>query len=188
MAFLPDSPHSKQLAPEKLLAEINSSNRFKSTDEVARLIIQQDPLLLLVDVRTAEEYAAYHLPGAISIPLSEILSNDMLPYFDQKVQNVVLYSNGTIFASQAWSLLRRKNFRKLFVMEGGLNLWVETILRPSIPNASASKADVTEYEFRKGASMFFGGSKGGASVAAPAAGAVAPPAKAKKSKAVSGGC
>jgi len=41
-------------------------------------------------------------------------------------------------------------------MEGGLNKWVETIMRPVKPGNEASDEEFAQYAFRKAASMYFG--------------------------------
>lgn len=188
MAFLPEKPMSKQISADQILAEINYDTRFWSTDRVARTIIQEDPLLLLVDVRTPVEYAKYHLPGAINVPLKDITSEDWLSYFDQDVKEIVFYSNGTIYASQAWMLLRRMSFPNLYVLEGGLNNWVETIMRPKAPKRSASIQEVELYQFRKGASAFFGGGTVGSATDTQATQPTPVIKKRRKKGAVEGGC
>lgn len=159
MAIMPNTGKEKEVTPEVLLTEINYDNRFWSTDRVAKDLIEADPLLLLVDVRTSELYAEFHLPGAINIPLSDLLNDDWLGFFNQDIKEIVLYSNGTIYANQSWMLLRRKNVKNIYIMQGGLNKWVETILQPKAPMRTASVAEHDLYSFRKGASLFFG--KGG---------------------------
>lgn len=186
MAFMPEKQNLRERSPEQLLAELNYDNRFWTTDRVAEMIIQQDPLLLLVDVRSPEEFAAYHLPGALNIPLAEITSPDWADTFADGVHEVVFYSNGTIYASQAWMLLRRQNYNNLYVMRGGLNTWVETILRPTPPRESDPEALHRLYAFRKGASAFFG-TGGAAPSDAPVLSAPAPVKKAGAKPAGGGG-
>lgn len=44
--------------------------------DVARLrtLLSEDPTATLVDVREADEYAGGHVPGALSVPLSELVA------------------------------------------------------------------------------------------------------------------
>ncbi len=186
MAFVPDSGKNIERTPEQLLADINYDTRFWSTDRVAQMIIQEDPLLMVVDVRKPEEYNSYHLPGAINVPLKNILDKNQIELFDQDINEIVLYSNGTIYANQAWMLLRRMNFSNLNVMQGGLNHWVETIMRPPLPPHGASTSEHELYQLRKGASMFFGG--GSLSGKQQKTFAPIPTIKKRKKKAVEGGC
>ena len=159
LAFLPEKHHSPEISPKDLLAEINNNTRFFSCDQVANSIIEADPLLQLIDVRTPEEYKKFSLPGAINIPLDSLLIPDWEAYIDQADVVTVFFSNGTVFANQAWVIYRRKAFDNLYVMKGGLNSWVETILRPQEPSQIESQEEFEKYSFRLAASQYFGGGK-----------------------------
>ena len=42
-------------------------------------------------------------------------------------------------------------------MKGGLNSWFETIIQPTAPGETASELEREQYQFRKGASIYFSG-------------------------------
>lgn len=157
-AILPFKDNSNQeISAEKLLLEMNLDSRYYTTDQIAGLIINEDPSLLLIDVRPAKEFDVYHLTNAINIPLKSILNEEFLEVFSQDYTKKVLYGNGTIAADKAWMILRRIGYSNVFVMTGGLTSWVETILKPTLPDAS--KADIVElekYQVRLAASQYFG--------------------------------
>jgi len=163
LLFLPFRKNENQLSPESLLLSITSNDRFYTTDEVAKLIILGDPSIQLIDVRTPEEFAKYSLQGAINIPLANILDRDEEGYLEwegylnQDVKTNIFYSNGSVYANQSWMLVKRLNFSNNYVMKGGLNKWVETIMRPKRPLSSAEDNEWIRYEFRKGAGIYFGG-------------------------------
>jgi rhodanese-related sulfurtransferase len=157
LVLLPESKHSKELNPRHLLLEINDQTRFQSTDQVAKAIINKDPFYALVDVRTAAEYSAWTLPDALNIPLADILKPENSETLNQSSRRIVFFSNNDIYAEQAWLLCKRSGYKNIFVMKGGLNAWMQTILTPTEPPVTASKADFEQFEFRKAASQFFKG-------------------------------
>lgn len=163
LVILPERHASKQLKPEQLLLEINDNNRYVSTDDVAKKIISSDEYVQLIDVRSVREFTDFHLKGAINIPLDSLLNkNKKGNYFfedvlNQDIKTNVLYSNGTVYANQAWVLLRRMNYKNNYVMKGGLNKWIETVIRPTRPPVTATDKEMALYDFRKAASMYFGG-------------------------------
>jgi len=194
LMFLPYRENKKELSPEDLLLAISTNDRFYTADDIAKLIISGDPSIQLIDVRTPEEYSAYSLPGAINIPLEKLLEKDSVGDYiwegtlDQDIKTNVFYSNGTVYANQAWMLARRLDFKNNFVMKGGLNTFFETIIQPKKPLASASQNEQSLYSFRKAASMYFGGGstvQTSGSDTKPAEGA---PVKKKKKEGSSGGC
>ena len=155
--LLPERPEKKELSPQNLLLAIKDNTRFLSTDEVAGMIIGQDPSLQLIDVRDSLEYVKFHLPNAIHVPLADILDEQYLDLISGDDQKHVFYSNGTIRANQAWVLTRRLGSQNTYVMKGGLNRWVETIMVPPKPPSSASSEAFAQYDFRVAACRFFQG-------------------------------
>lgn len=191
LAFAPVKTNKPNaLSSEELLEEVNSSVQFISPDDVADRIIKQDPFLQLIDVRTPEEFEKFSLPGAINIPLAQLLSDEYAYILNQSDYINVYYSNGTIFASQAWMLTRMKGYENNYVLMGGLNYWAETIMNPEAPPATSPNEEVAKYNFRKGASQVLGGgaiendSASTSILAAPKP----PIKKSTKRKRVQGGC
>ena len=64
MAAIPqNTTHPYKLTPEQLLEHVNSGMQYITPDEIADMIINEDPSLLLIDVRGADEYENYHSHG-----------------------------------------------------------------------------------------------------------------------------
>ncbi len=183
-----DTTHPYKLSPEDLLEHVNSGMQYFSPDEVAQMIVSKDPSLLLVDVRSEDEYEKYHLPGAINIPLSSLLEEQWKDYLNQDLRYNVFYSNSTVNANQAWMLTRQLGYQNNYVLQGGLNYWVETILNPTPPESTSPNEEIAKYDFRKGAGQALGGGAAvqtNSSQAAPALPKIAPRPKKKR---VQGGC
>ncbi|MCT4604182.1 MAG: rhodanese-like domain-containing protein [Marinifilum sp.] len=189
IAAIPENTTKQfKLTAEELLDEVRENAQFISTDEIADMLVQKDPSLQLIDVRSQAEFEKYSLPGAINIPLSQILSEEYEEYIDQGVKMNVFYSNGNLKANEAWMLTRQLGFENNFVMQGGLNYWTETILNPQAPKSVMADDEIAKYDFRKGASAALGG--GNAIVTNNTAVKKPKPVirKKKKKKRVAGGC
>jgi len=179
----------KEICPYKLIDRATYADKYFTTDEVANAIINSDPSIILIDLRSPEEFAKFSLRGAINIPMEKLLDDEYVDILNQDVYTNVLYSDGSLKSSEAWLILRRMGYKNNHVLRGGLNEWVETIMRPKKPDFMASDEELAQYEFRKAASAYFGG--GGAAVAAGSTDAPAPAApviKRKKKEAGGGGC
>jgi rhodanese-related sulfurtransferase/DNA-binding transcriptional ArsR family regulator len=116
-------------AAQQQLAEVEQALDAYRTrrHEFERLTVQdlqarlQAGDIILIDVRPEVEYQNGHLPGARSIPLSEIQQAlDFLP--DNKL--IVAYCRGPycVMADQALSVLR-ENKRKVARLEEGVTEW-----------------------------------------------------------------
>jgi len=142
LLILPAKEQLPETNPEVLQYELNEVTHFISTDKVAERIINQDPTLLLIDVRMADDYLNYSLPGAENIPLKEILHPDWDDLLNQTDRDIVFYSNADVYAEQAWMFARRKGYKKLFVMQ---------------PPETSSTKEIEAYQFRKAAGIYFCG-------------------------------
>ena len=186
LLILPEKKQTLETTPEVLKYELGEETHFISSDRVAERLINQDPTLLLIDVRTADAYSEYSLPGAKNIPLEDILHPDWEDIMGQSNRDLVFFSNSDIYAEQAWMFARRKGYKNLFVMKGGLNNWFETIIEPVAPPETASNLEMDAYQFRKGASIYFcGGQSISTDVAVQDAVVVT---RKKKKSVVEGGC
>ena len=152
---LGDNGSSPELTPEGLLLEIIDDRRFVSVDEVADWIINQDPSVTLVDVRSQDEFDHFSLPGAVNVPLSDLLAESAETQLDCDRRSLIFFSTGSIVAEQAWMLYRRKGCLNNYVMEGGLNAWGDKIIQPEKPAETASSEEWDLYNFRIAARKYF---------------------------------
>jgi len=186
LLILPSKKSYNEINPEDLLRQINSSSRFITPDEVAGRMIEKDPSLVLVDVRSFEEFLSFTLPGAINIPLDELINPDQQEILSQEGMDFIFFSNGSIISDQAWILGKRLGLKNIFVMKGGINLWFDNFFMTSPPLESAASADLELYQFRLGVRQFFTGGEVQAAPQAPAETIQLQP-KTKKT-AAEGGC
>lgn len=156
LVVLPKYNQQEGIQPEKLLADAISPERYITTDELADRIINQDPSILLIDVRSKEDYTKYALPNAINIQLENILNEEFEGYLNQEAYDVVLYSNDNFKADQAWIICKRIDYKNIHVLKGGINEWYSTIINPIKPTELMASKAFDLYSFRKAASMYFG--------------------------------
>lgn len=156
LLLIPKTIKHEGISPELFVKNILSTERYISSDELADRLVNQDPVLLLVDTRTTEEFEQYSLPNAINIPVSEIFDENLNAYLDQDVYDIVLFANDNFIANEAWMLGNRMGYRRLHVLDGGLNAWFSTIIEPPYPKETMSEEAFELYSFRKAAGKYFG--------------------------------
>jgi rhodanese-related sulfurtransferase len=178
---------NSEIKPEQLFLDMIESTRYYTVEEVAHLIISQDPSLQLIDVRDPKYFNKFTLKNAMNIPLKDFLKEENIAYLDQDVYNTVLFSNGNSDADVAWMLATRLGYDNVFVMKGGLNQWVNNILQPKEHSVIWDRVSDQLYQYRMGASQYFGGS---APENSPAESTSKPKKviKRRKKKEVEGGC
>jgi phage shock protein E len=118
---------TQQAAPARQVAQV-------SQDALLEMQAHKDSSLLLLDVRTPEEFAAGHVPGAVNIPYDQVASRlNEIPKSDE----VVLYCHSGRRAGLAMETLAANGYTKLAHLSGDMQGWqsagrrVETAAAPA---------------------------------------------------------
>ena len=90
-----------------------------NSEEVSEII--QDESLIIIDVRTEEEYESGHIEKAINIPYTEIESN--VNY--DKNQALAVYCRTGVRSSEAAKTLEKMGYTKIYDLGGVENIDVE---------------------------------------------------------------
>jgi rhodanese-related sulfurtransferase len=92
-----------------------------SVDE-AKLLIQKEINLVVLDVRTKVEYESGHLPNAILIPVAEL--QDRLAELD-KDKKILVYCQTGVRSAEASQILVNNGFGSVYNLVGGINAWIQ---------------------------------------------------------------
>ena len=96
------------------------SYRQITADEAAQMM-QEETGFVLLDVRTQEEYASGHIPGAICIP-NETIGSEEIPELPDKDQLILVYCRSGNRSKQASQKLAEQDYTNV-VEFGGINGW-----------------------------------------------------------------
>ncbi len=178
-----------KLTADQLLGEANTRTQYIAPETVADMIIKKDPSLQLIDVRNQDDFEKFSLPGAINIPVADLLSDKFADILNQDVKMNIFYSNGTITANEAWMVTRQLGYKNNFVLEGGLNYWFDAILNPQKPASTSPDEEFAKYDFRLSAGKALGGGMAVQTAPVQSASASKPALQpAPKKKKAAGGC
>lgn len=132
------------------LSTVKNSDKIQPL-ELADWIIKGKADYTLVDVRDENQFGEYFIPTAINIPLPELPESDLL-----RNQKIILYADDDVNAAQAWFILKSKNFKGVYLLDGGLNKWNDDVLFPKL-GVNASQEEIVQFEKIKEMSNYFGG-------------------------------
>jgi len=158
LVILPRTNEQKETNPKVLLSAIAEKSRYLTVDQVTHRIIENDPTLLLIDLRTADQFKTFALPGSLNITTDSLLSQANLELFSQPGKDKVLYANADLTSEKAWLLCTRFSLNRIYIMKGGMNEWYNTIVKEKSVTGTPSSADLDLLSFRKAARQFFIGS------------------------------
>ena len=111
----------------ELIAQVEGGRDHLDPEELADRLMRGEPNLLVVDIRPAGEYQAFHIRGAVNIPLSK-LAGELAPHKNQGL--IVLYSNGMTHPAQARDSLSRQGYGNVYLLTDGLKGFMERCLKP----------------------------------------------------------
>ena len=89
--------------------------------ELRRLLKQSPGKVMVIDVRSPDEYLNMHIPGAINIPNGEL--QNRLAELPKQKQIITACGKGGGRSEQAATLLKENGFEKTAWLCGGTNGW-----------------------------------------------------------------
>ena len=101
-------------------ASSKPSYREITADEAAQML-QEETGFVLLDVRTQEEYASGHIPGAICIP-NETIGTEEIAQLPDRKQLILVYCRSGNRSKQAAEKLVQLGYTNI-VEFGGINAW-----------------------------------------------------------------
>lgn len=103
----------------QFMNESTSINNI-TTDEMAKMMDNNDGNTVFIDVREPDEFAAGHIPGITNLPLSQL--SEETADFPKDAEIVMICRSGNR-SMQAAEKLQGYGFTKLVNVQGGMNAW-----------------------------------------------------------------
>lgn len=89
--------------------------------EQAKERLKADNSILLLDVRTPEEYQKVHIPGSVSLPLNE-LADGIFHFAPEQNKEIIVYCLSGARAGSACKILSQIGYSNVSTM-GGIRSW-----------------------------------------------------------------
>lgn len=139
------------LHPQELAAIVQKEVDHVDPRELAGWILQGKSDYRLIDLRDAQAFAAYHIPSAENLAITELPGDSLA-----RNEKIVLYSEGGIHSAQAWFLLEAQGYKGVYILRGGLDEWNDQVLNPTLP-ANATPEQRAAFDQDRQVSAYFGG-------------------------------
>ena len=101
---------------------MSNSNVSPVSAEKAYKLISETNKLLILDVRSKEEYESGHIPGAKSIPI-QVLAARIDELEDYQADPMLVYCHTGRRSSQAVHYLVDNNFTEIYHLDRGIESW-----------------------------------------------------------------
>jgi rhodanese-related sulfurtransferase len=137
-------------AKDLALTTVKNSDKVNVL-ELADWIIKEKSDYTLVDLRDENEFSEYFIPTAVNISLETLPESGLL-----RNQKIILYADDDLKAAQGWFILKSKDYKGVYILDGGLEKWKDEVLFPKLA-ADATPEQIAEFEKRKEICKYFGG-------------------------------
>jgi len=149
-------------------------------DELAYRIVDNEPNLQIVDIRSSDQFAKLALPGSRNISFRDFFSKDNNALFSQRHVKKVLVADNEVQEKAGCLLLKNLGYDNVAALEGGLPQFTHIILDTTAFVPTGSRWDNDVKTFRETARVQIANMIEAAKHLAPKA--------AKVEKKITGGC
>jgi len=95
-------------------------------NELLSLIHDSKVKAIPIDVRNESSFNQFHIHRAQHLPLENIVSEAKAMQFEAANTVFVIMSNDETRAEDAWKKLKAESVQNLYILEGGINNWLDT--------------------------------------------------------------
>ncbi|MCL5021528.1 MAG: rhodanese-like domain-containing protein [Bacteroidetes bacterium] len=120
-------------------------------DELAFRIVDHEPNIRIIDVRSPKEFAALALPNSYNIQRADLFGKDWVSTFSQRHLKKVVVGDDEAQERTACYLLHELGYENLAILRGGIGTFKNTILDSGVFVPTGSRWDADVEQFREGA-------------------------------------
>jgi rhodanese-related sulfurtransferase len=113
------------IAPERQ-AQLDSRAIQVTPPEVLNLMHDSKIKTLLYDVRSESDFNQFHIQDARHLPLEKMQAEAKAMHFELANTVFVLMGNDEAMATEAWKILKAESVPNVYILEGGINNWLDT--------------------------------------------------------------
>ncbi len=106
--------------------------------------------VLPLDVRDERYFNQFHLQGAVHVPLEKVQEKAKELQFELANTIFVTISNDELAATEAWKILKAESVPNVYILEGGINSWLNTYAGDSLAEldrVASPQPDQLAYRF-----------------------------------------
>jgi hypothetical protein len=119
-----------------------------TADELAFRLLDRDPRLLPVDLRSAAEFGKMSLPGAVNLPAAGLFGKEARLTLSDSRPLKVFFAQDEAAGERAAALARLLGYRNVAVLQGGMDGFSRTILNAEPGDAAGADPAVEAFRLR----------------------------------------
>lgn len=124
-----------KLSKEQMISLLKDRSQYVLATELDSLIGQNSGKMIIVDVRTYEEFNKGHIKDAINIPVLNLLDKKVLSFFkdiNDSGQEIIICGSDQQHANGPWLLLKQVGVQNVKVLQGGYQFYRYSSMNDSL--------------------------------------------------------
>ena len=149
VAIMPNSQSRMEARVKKELFDIDLKIAEIPADKLASEIVNNYYKLNIIDLRTPEDFKAYHLPFAINIPMDKLSEHQWKTILDQKHKVNYFYADDLQMVRKGYLLASMMGKAENFLLTETSKDFRKMFYELEAPSIDAGKKEINIYNFRK---------------------------------------
>ncbi len=137
-----------KVSAEEVHQLISKGKHFYEPDKLEKETLSEPNELLIIDLRSPDQFILNHIEGAINIPFQRILDDLSIDYLDSK-KRTIIYTENEAKSAEVWVLLTQLGYKNVYVLKGGYSYWKAKIAQQNIMGAITKDSEKPKYDFKK---------------------------------------
>ncbi|MCC6638031.1 MAG: DUF2165 family protein [Ignavibacteriaceae bacterium] len=145
--FMPE--RRTELLADAATAVSNQKMDVTTIDELAFRLLDKDPKLQIVDLRTATEFQKFSLPNSTNMTLEELFGKDASKILSIKNKHIVFVADNEVDEKKAAYIVEELGYRNFSILEGGLSFFKKEILEYKPAGEPKTRQEIDTHKFRQ---------------------------------------
>ena len=99
---------------------LTQAGKYSEAEKIYSELLKENSDIILIDVRTRDEFRYNHLDGAVNIPMQDINEKKVQQFVRNKSNVIIVYCEYGGRSKKALNKLKKMGFVNVYNLEGGL--------------------------------------------------------------------
>jgi len=137
------------LSPDESLAHISSDAKQLDAPMMAEVVITNDSLYRIIDLRSPRLFMNKHIPGSINIPIGRLFDKEFEPLINQHQKINILIGSTSAESAIAYMMLNDEGFKNIRLVSFGVDFVLTNILEKFAPLSGKYDEERSIYNYAK---------------------------------------
>jgi rhodanese-related sulfurtransferase len=137
------------LSPDESLAHISAEAKQLDAPMMAEVVISNDSLYRIIDLRSPRLFMNKHIPGSVNIPMGRLFDKEFESIFNQHERINILIGGTSAESAIAYMMLNDEGFKNIRLVSFGVDFVLTNIIAKFAPLNGKYDEERSIYNYAK---------------------------------------